>query len=665
MHKFFGILFLLLSGLSLQAQEMRLPALELLMDAEVTQIFDALPVQEGGRIKPLQKLANTRLLALLARESLFLTKDGEMDGEPLADPITQKPLTKANGRNIKLTGTQWLLLSWFRPDLARTVPIFKVDNSAAVAELGLPTKGLRASYSYAEILPGRELLMKKLEEYKDIPARQQQPVQRNVIQLAKGFLDFEMILGHFDFIRSPVGSNESALPTSIPRPLRLSQSLSELLAALNTGGPPMQIPWFPDFYRSTLGSLMSGNPEAQLRLFPLSDKNNEVWSGPGDILFNALNGERQPTAEQLQWLATYENLYLALPDAGKFKAAAKSLLDQVQAKAKERNEGQYVELENRLIRSDYFFKAQWAFLAAFVFVMLSWVRPGSRLDWAMRLLAWLVLLYATYMVCAGITLRSLILQRPPISTLYDTMLFVSGACALFGLILELLSRRSIGLLLAAVLGGGCIFMSIQFDVAEATDNLVQLQAVLITKFWLSTHVPLVVLGYVACLVASGLAVLYLILRLVGKMRLGDDEARFITKSGYAFICAGLFFALVGTVLGGIWANYSWGRFWGWDPKENGALMIVLMCLVILHARLGGYIREIGLHCCNCVLGMVVVFSWFGVNQLGVGLHAYGFTDGVWPKIYLSWLLLFFFLCYGLFLSWQQSRSKKSAVNRPS
>jgi hypothetical protein len=123
----------------------------------------------------------------------------------------------------------------------------------------------------------------------------------------------------------------------------------------------------------------------------------------------------------------------------------------------------------------------------------------------------------------------------------------------------------------------------------------------------------------------------------------------------------LFLSLVGTVLGGIWANYSWGRFWGWDPKENGALMIVLMCLVILHARLGGYIREIGLHCCNLILGCIVIFSWFGVNQLGVGLHAYGFTDGIWPKIYGYWLSQGALLVYGLFLAWSDRRTPAPEV----
>jgi len=93
-------------------------------------------------------------------------------------------------------------------------------------------------------------------------------------------------------------------------------------------------------------------------------------------------------------------------------------------------------------------------------------------------------------------------------------------------------------------------------------------------------------------------------------------------------------------------------------------MIVLMCLVILHARLGGYIREVGLHCCNLILGCIVVFSWFGVNQLGVGLHAYGFTDGTWPKIYGFWLSQGLLLLAGLWFAWKDRKvARDSAEDR--
>ncbi len=97
---------------------------------------------------------------------------------------------------------------------------------------------------------------------------------------------------------------------------------------------------------------------------------------------------------------------------------------------------------------------------------------------------------------------------------------------------------------------------------------------------------------------------------------------------YGTICFAMFFSFIGTVLGGLWADDSWGRFWGWDPKENGALMIVLWNALVLHARWGGIVKDRGLAALAVGGNIITGWSWFGVNELGVGLHSYGFTDGV-------------------------------------
>ncbi|MEQ1751735.1 MAG: cytochrome c biogenesis protein CcsA, partial [Prosthecobacter sp.] len=127
------------------------------------------------------------------------------------------------------------------------------------------------------------------------------------------------------------------------------------------------------------------------------------------------------------------------------------------------------------------------------------------------------------------------------------------------------------------------------------------------------------------------------------------------------VCFATLFSLVGTILGGIWADQSWGRFWGWDPKENGALMIVLMGLIILHARLGGYIREIGLHALSLMLGAVTLFSWFGVNQLSIGLHSYGFTAGISLALNSGYSIkgIFILICLGFW--WQERAAKRSVA----
>ena len=636
-----------------------LPPLDLFRDKEVVETFASIPVQESGRIKPLENVASYRLLRFRARRSIWLTDSGEMDGKPLVDPATQKPITKEGDKPVRLSAVEWLLMSWFRPDIGRTVPLFKVDNSSAISELGLTAKAKRDQYTFAEIEPARQVMMKKMGEYREIPARKQTPEQRMIVQLAANFLDYEMITGHFDFIRSPLGEKPEGLPAGVTPPVRLSKSLNTIVAAIRANtGPPMQIPWFRDFARGALGAMMSGNPEQQYRIFPSAPTAGNVWHGPGEMIFTSINGDKDVAADQLAWLAMYEDVYLALPDAAKFKAASKNLLTKIQEAAKLRGEGQYIALERHSMRADYFFYAQWIFLTGLVAVALTWVSPGSRFDKGARLVAWLLLSAATALAVTGVVVRCIIMQRPPITTLYETILFIGSACALLGLIAEWITKRGLGLLVTAIGGTACMFLSIQFEASEATDTLQQLQAVLITNFWLSTHVPLINLGYAACMVAALISMIYFVQRIFGVFKTGSDDARLLTRVAYGFIAAGLFQALVGTVLGGIWANYSWGRFWGWDPKENGALMIVLMCLVILHARLGGYIREIGLHCCNLILGCIVIFSWFGVNQLGVGLHAYGFTDGIWPKIYMYWFSQVVLLGFGMILALKERSTPK-------
>ncbi len=90
----------------------------------------------------------------------------------------------------------------------------------------------------------------------------------------------------------------------------------------------------------------------------------------------------------------------------------------------------------------------------------------------------------------------------------------------------------------------------------------------------------------------------------------------------------LLFAAVGTILGGIWADQSWGRFWGWDPKENGALLIVMWLVWVLHGRISGQMRPAAYTAGLAYLGVITALSWFGVNLLSIGLHSYGFTTGM-------------------------------------
>jgi ABC-type transport system involved in cytochrome c biogenesis permease subunit len=200
------------------------------------------------------------------------------------------------------------------------------------------------------------------------------------------------------------------------------------------------------------------------------------------------------------------------------------------------------------------------------------------------------------------------------------------------LLIESLFRNSIGNVVAGVLGFTTLVIAhhLQFS----GDTMEMMRAVLDSNFWLATHVVTITMGYGACFVAGVLALVY-VLRGTLTRSLDKDTAASLVRMVYGAVCFATLFSLVGTVLGGIWADQSWGRFWGWDPKENGALVIVLWNSLILHARWGKLVGARGLMNLAIFGNCVTAASWFGVNMLGVGLHSYGFMDSAF-----FWLLAF-------------------------
>jgi ABC-type transport system involved in cytochrome c biogenesis permease subunit len=205
-----------------------------------------------------------------------------------------------------------------------------------------------------------------------------------------------------------------------------------------------------------------------------------------------------------------------------------------------------------------------------------------------------------------------------------------------------------------------ILLARRFEVGEGKDHLDPLIAVLRSNFWLSTHVIIITLGYASGLISALISVIFVMLRALGLDNGDLALRRSVTRAAYGCLCLTLLLSLVGTVLGGIWANDSWGRFWGWDPKENGALMIVLWTLAVLHARLGGYIREWGLHLASMFGAIVVAFSWWHVNFFNVGLHNYGFADDKKNALLLFYGVMVFFMLVGMVTCFVERMLKTAA-----
>jgi len=232
----------------------------------------------------------------------------------------------------------------------------------------------------------------------------------------------------------------------------------------------------------------------------------------------------------------------------------------------------------------------------------------------------------------GILTRMWLEARPPVTNLYSSALFVGWVAVALCLVLESIYKNAVGSVTAGLVGLGTLIIA--HHLALGGDTMEMMRAVLDSNFWLATHVVTVTVGYGATYLAGFIALIY-IFRGVFTKSLDQATADSLDRMVYGIVCFATLFSFVGTVLGGIWADQSWGRFWGWDPKENGALIIVLWNALILHARWGEMVGQRGLMCLAVFGNVVTSWSWWGVNMLGVGLHSYGFMDqAFW------WLLAF-------------------------
>jgi ABC-type transport system involved in cytochrome c biogenesis permease subunit len=266
-----------------------------------------------------------------------------------------------------------------------------------------------------------------------------------------------------------------------------------------------------------------------------------------------------------------------------------------------------------------FLQAMALYLVVFICALLSWLVWPKTLGKTA-----IILLVAAFIIhTAGLFIRMYLQGRPPVTNLYSSAIFVGWGIVILCLFLERIYRNGVASLCASA--AGFTTLLIAYNLQLDGDTLEMLRAVLDTNVWLATHVVIVTLGYSATFLAGLLGVIFILRGLISRS-FSVDLAKSLTRMTYGVVCFATLFSLVGTILGGIWADQSWGRFWGWDPKENGALLIVLWNAILLHARWGGYVRERGIAMMAVFGNIITSLSWFGVNMLGVGLHSYGFMD---------------------------------------
>ena len=306
-----------------------------------------------------------------------------------------------------------------------------------------------------------------------------------------------------------------------------------------------------------------------------------------------------------------------------------------------------------------FARAQGIYIIALLLACFSWLKLSRGLaDTAFYLIGLAFMLHTV-----GLIFRMYLEGRPPVTNLYSSAVFVGWGAVLLGWILERIYRNGIGSCVAALVGFSTLIIANHLA-REEGDTMEMMRAVLDTNFWLATHVVIITIGYSATFLAGFLAIVYVV-RGVFTPSLEKETAKGLVRMVYGIVCFATLFSFVGTVLGGIWADQSWGRFWGWDSKENGALMIVVWNAIILHCRWGGFVKDRGLINLAIFGNIVTAWSWFGVNMLGEGLHSYGFMDSAFMSLRwfgVSQLLLMMIAAQPL-ANWLSARHLEKTQNR--
>ncbi len=604
---------------------------------EAVAAFGMLPVQDRGRVKPLSTFAGFRLLNINGKRVYRVPEGFELPtGKEKLDPV------------------RWLLDVCLFPEQARHYEVFVVDDRSVLDAIGLKMEGRkrRDRYSFAQLQPH----LRKLEEeaQKAFAKRNRKEeldqIESQTIALRENIIQYDLLESMFATLQTSLGESPSERLLELypegadnaPMPLGLVLSRWHVVVEwMRAAEPSNQTEVLKEF--AALESRINvayANRQFAVAMIPPADTSVEDWRNPGELIDETMGNLKTVDESEYALLDQLAGIWMARGSVDEATTAIVGAQESLAEAAAARGEFTKGALEQTYYKGDFFYRALLCFIFAFVLAAVSWmVSRTSTLDKRLNFGVWGLTSIGLILAVVGVTIRCVLLNRPPVATLYETILFITSIAVLVCLLAEKMTKERIALASAAALGAAGMFLSMKYELVEAAsqgDTMGGLVAVLNTNFWLATHVTTVTMGYSAGLLAAALAHVWIVMRLfrgvADRGQAMDTENagwyRRFARMIYGVLCFGLLFSVVGTILGGVWANDSWGRFWGWDPKENGALMIVLYELVILHARMGGYIKDFGV-CVLAVLGgAVVAFSWWHVNQLGVGLHSYGFTAGV-------------------------------------
>ena len=385
-------------------------------------------------------------------------------------------------------------------------------------------------------------------------------------------------------------------------------------------------------------------------LVPAAQKETDPWVVPPG--FGTYYKEEQfaPVQTQLQTMA---NAYVH-GDSFKFATAARQLREGLRTLSPSIYPTESkLSLEFFYNHFDGFYRAAWCYGLALVLLVIAYSRGKGR--WLMQ--AGMALAVAGLLFHGtGIALRCFIAGRPPVTNMYESIIWVSFAVSFFGMIFFLRYRTTIYLLAALPVSLIALLLVHQVPIAMPS-SIDPLVPVLRDNFWLTIHVLTITLSYAAFALAMGFGHILLFRYVRNPTAARADQPMHFWL--YRVLQLGVLLLAAGTILGGVWANYSWGRFWGWDPKETWALIALLCYILTLHGRLAGWWTQFGLVVASVVCFLAVLMAWYGVNfVLGKGLHSYGF--GIGGETYVAGFVIADLL-FVAFAIWRHRASKGLAA----
>ena len=570
-----------------------------------------IPIHENGRIKPLDTYIRSQLLIIYGKRT-----------------VQSNALQKETMSN-KISAIDWFFDIVLNPEEGDKYRIFNIKNPEVVGSLGLHWDPDHL-YSFSEVLSG---LKNQMDYIVNIQGKQENELtqfDKQILQLYSNVIRYQelryslscllpVIQVHDNKIAQILSVN-SGDKLSYYQLMRKANELSPLIERLLNQDRDEWSKSDLELHHimGVLNEIDQDKFSQILKIIPpeINDQNKE-WYSPWELMESKTIGPNQEkllitlelflkshieknTVKNNSILADYENLL----------SHTSNVLINITN----------IKLETWINKANLFYKSIGFYLLAFFLLAISWMIKPKLL----RRISFACLLGGLTFHFSGILLRIIIMQRPPVSTLYESIIFVSLIGVICSSILEYNRKDGMGIFIGTIIGAVLHFVG--FGYANDGDTLGMLVAVLNSNFWLATHVTTITTGYATSLFAGLLGHVYL-LQMIRNPN-NSKYLKIVNANMYGAALFALFFTLFGTILGGIWADQSWGRFWGWDPKENGALLIVMWQIMMFHLRITGMVKPTGFALGMILNNIVVILAWFGVNLLSVGLHSYGFASGI-------------------------------------